>query len=158
MIPCRYGSYVIRRTSAARRCGMAQAKAAARPRRKVTSRRVPPGYAVAGALAVLALSLDIADAARPTTPDAAIRQLARRHGALPLIVDRRPCLTRGGEPENSSAAGPAYLKTLWPAFAAMHFNTVIAPVYWNLIEPREGRCLVLPPGTFSIRDVHLYRY
>jgi hypothetical protein len=30
------------------------------------------------------------------------------------------------------------MKTVWPKVVAMHFNTVLAPVYWQLIEPREG--------------------
>jgi len=45
---------------------------------------------------------------------------------------------RGGELENSTASSLPYLNTLWPKFVAMHFNTLIAPVYWQLIEPQEG--------------------
>lgn len=65
-------------------------------------------------------------------------QLRRDHGATQLIVDGAPFLIRGGELENSTASSPAYLDTVWPRLAAMHLNTVIAPVYWQLIEPREG--------------------
>lgn len=64
--------------------------------------------------------------------------LAVRHGVTQLIVDGHPFLIRGGELENSSASSLPYLNKLWPEFAAMHFNTVIAPVYWQLIEPQEG--------------------
>ena len=73
--------------------------------------------------------------AHATSP---IPHLAQRHGATQLIVDGKPFLIRAGELENSSASNLPYLDTLWPKFEAMHFNTVIAPVYWNLIEPREG--------------------
>jgi len=65
--------------------------------------------------------------------------LAVRHGVTQLIVDGRPFLIRGGELENSSASSLPYLNALWPKFIAMHFNTVIAPVYWQMIEPQEGR-------------------
>lgn len=64
--------------------------------------------------------------------------LAQRHGAVQLIVDGKPLLMRAGELENSSASSLSYLDKLWPQFEAMHLNTLIAPVYWNLIEPREG--------------------
>lgn len=74
----------------------------------------------------------------PGPPDS-IPQLSVRHGAMQLIVNGRPFLVRGGELENSSASSLPYLNTLWPQFTTMHFNTVIAPVYWQLIEPREGR-------------------
>jgi hypothetical protein len=70
---------------------------------------------------------------------ASIPHLAVRHGATQIIVDGRPFLVRGGELENSSASSLPYLNSLWPKFVAMRFNTVIAPVYWQIIEPREGR-------------------
>jgi beta-galactosidase GanA len=64
--------------------------------------------------------------------------LTHQHGASQIIVDGRPFLVRGGELENSSASSPSYLDTIWPKVVAMHFNTVLAPVYWELIEPKEG--------------------
>jgi beta-galactosidase GanA len=74
-----------------------------------------------------------------STPDASMPHLGQRHGATQLIVDGRPFLMRAGELENSSASSLPYLDTLWPRFEAMHFNAVIAPVYWNLIEPQQGQ-------------------
>ncbi len=65
--------------------------------------------------------------------------LEQRHGAVQLIVHGRPFLILGGELENSSASSSAFLQTVWPKLAAMHFNTVLSPVYWQLIEPREGQ-------------------
>ncbi|MGA7340563.1 MAG: DUF5597 domain-containing protein [Terracidiphilus sp.] len=64
--------------------------------------------------------------------------LEKQHGATQIVVDGKPFLVRGGELENSSASSLAYLDTLWPKVEAMHFNTVLAPVYWQLIEPQEG--------------------
>jgi len=66
-------------------------------------------------------------------------RLVPQHGATQIVVDGRPFLLRGGELENSSASSLAYLDTIWPKVEAMHFNTVLAPVYWQLIEPEEGR-------------------
>jgi beta-galactosidase GanA len=31
------------------------------------------------------------------------------------------------------------MSAVWPKLVAMHFNTVLAPAYWELIEPSEGR-------------------
>jgi hypothetical protein len=78
-------------------------------------------------------------AAKRALPDAAMPRLEPRHGAVQLIVDGAPFLIRGGELENSTASSRAFLRPLWPRFAAMHFNTLLAPVYWELIEPQEGR-------------------
>jgi beta-galactosidase GanA len=30
------------------------------------------------------------------------------------------------------------MRTIWPKLAALHLNTVLVPVYWDLIEPRAG--------------------
>src|SRR5258708_5008676 len=68
-----------------------------------------------------------------------IPHLVRRGDASQLIVDGKPFLIRGGELGNSSSASLEYLRPLWPKFSAMHLNTIVAPVYWDLIEPSEGR-------------------
>ncbi len=95
------------------------------------------GCLVSAAVALL-LALPLSLHAQSATPKSnALPHLAVRHGATQLIVDGRPFLIRGGELENSSASSLPYLNNLWPNFVAMHFNTVIAPVYWQLIEPRE---------------------
>jgi Domain of unknown function (DUF5597)/Beta-galactosidase len=65
--------------------------------------------------------------------------LARNHGATQIIVDGKPFLMRGGELENSSASSLSYMETVWPKIVAMHCNTVLAPVYWRLIEPQQGK-------------------
>jgi beta-galactosidase GanA len=55
-----------------------------------------------------------------------------------LIVDGKPFLILGGELGNSSASSAEYMKPHWPRLKAMSLNTVLAPVYWELIEPTEG--------------------
>src|ERR1044072_4567501 len=56
-----------------------------------------------------------------------------------LVVDGKPFLILGGELGNSSASSEEYLKPHWPRLTAMHLNTVLAPVDWELVEPQEGR-------------------
>ncbi|MFC0517327.1 DUF5597 domain-containing protein [Mucilaginibacter angelicae] len=56
-----------------------------------------------------------------------------------LLVDGAPYLMTGGELGNSSASSRAYMNPIWPKLQKMHLNTVIAPVYWELLEPQEGR-------------------
>lgn len=69
----------------------------------------------------------------------ALPRLATNHGATQIIVDGKPFLVRGSELENSSASSLSYMQTVWPTIVAMHCNTVLAPVYWRLIEPQEGK-------------------
>jgi beta-galactosidase GanA len=56
-----------------------------------------------------------------------------------LVVNGRPFLILGGELGNSSASSAEYMKPRWPQLAAMHLNTVLAPISWELVEPQEGR-------------------
>jgi len=65
--------------------------------------------------------------------------LRRQGTATQLIVDGRPFLARGGELGNSSGE-PGYLRPAWPRLKAMNLNTVVAPVYWDVLEPVEGQC------------------
>jgi beta-galactosidase GanA len=74
-------------------------------------------------------------AAMPVT---AMPQLRQEHGATQLIVDGKPFLVLGGELNNSSASSAAFMNPIWPKLAAMNINTVLAPAYWEFIEPQEG--------------------
>lgn len=56
-----------------------------------------------------------------------------------LIVDDEPFLILGGELGNSSFTSLEYMNSVWPTLKAMNLNTVLAPVYWELIEPEEGK-------------------
>ena len=64
--------------------------------------------------------------------------LRKQGTATQLIVDGQPFLIRGGELGNSSGE-PDYLKPSWPKLSAMNLNTVVAPVYWDVLEPVEGK-------------------
>lgn len=55
-----------------------------------------------------------------------------------LIVDGRPFLILGGELHNTVSSDLDHMKTVWPALAKAHLNTVLAGIGWDWIEPREG--------------------
>lgn len=55
-----------------------------------------------------------------------------------LIVDGKPFLILGGELGNSNSSNSAYMKPIWSELVKMNLNTVLVPVYWELIEPQEG--------------------
>jgi len=70
---------------------------------------------------------------------AAPPRLERQDDTRQLLVDGKPFLILGGELGNSSASSAAYMAPHWPRLKAMHLNTVLAPVYWELVEPAEGK-------------------
>ena len=60
-------------------------------------------------------------------------------GIPTLYVHGKPFFMKSGEIHNSSASDPHFLEEkLWPALRGLNMNAVIAPVYWELIEPTEG--------------------
>ncbi len=75
------------------------------------------------------------------TPAAAqdIPHLERRGEATQLVVDGEPFLILGGELGNSSSSSRDYMRGRWSKLEAMHLNTVLAPVTWELIEPEQGK-------------------
>jgi len=81
----------------------------------------------------LAASLLLAQAALAHMP-----RLETQGATQRLVVDGKPMLILGGELGNSSASSRAYMAGYWPKLKAMNLNTVLAPVSWELIEPKEG--------------------
>ncbi|MGA9670137.1 MAG: DUF5597 domain-containing protein [Terracidiphilus sp.] len=64
-------------------------------------------------------------------------KLVEKDGRYALMVDGRPYLILGGQIHNSSA-WPSELPQVWESMAALHANTVEAPVYWEQLEPQQG--------------------
>lgn len=55
-----------------------------------------------------------------------------------LIVNGQPFLILGGELGNSSAGTSAEADLIVPNVALMHGNTILMPVTWEQLEPKEG--------------------
>ncbi|HOL89042.1 MAG TPA: DUF5597 domain-containing protein [Anaerohalosphaeraceae bacterium] len=68
-----------------------------------------------------------------------IPHLRRIGEHLHLFVENEPFLMLAGEVGNSAATELSYLEPAWPRFKQMQMNTVLVPVYWDLLEPEEGR-------------------
>jgi len=68
-----------------------------------------------------------------------IPRLVKNRNYTQLIVDNKSFLILGGELGNSSASSNEYMRPVWPKLRQMNLNTVFAPIYWELIEPTEGR-------------------
>ena len=64
-------------------------------------------------------------------------QLVHKDGRYALLVDGHPYLILGGQIHNSSA-WPSELPQVWESLAALHANTLEAPVYWEQLEAQEG--------------------
>jgi beta-galactosidase GanA len=80
----------------------------------------------------------LAIAVAPYVFSAELPHLRKQGTAIQLIVDGQPFLARGGELSNSHGE-PDYLHASWLKLKALNLNTVVAPVYWDVIEPVEGR-------------------
>lgn len=67
-----------------------------------------------------------------------IPHLEKKDGRFALIVDGQPFLMLGAQINNSSSWA-SELPKVWPALEDMHVNTVEAPVYWETMEPEQGK-------------------
>ena len=83
----------------------------------------------------LTLAFALAVASAQSRP---IPQLVKQDGKFRLLVDGKPFLMLGGQVGNFNAY-PDMMERSWPGFKAMNLNTVEYPVYWNVIEPEEGK-------------------
>ena len=73
-----------------------------------------------------------------TLASAAVPELRSKGATRQLFVDGKPFLARSGEVGNSTGE-PDYLRPYWPKFQALNLNTLVVPLYWDQIEPEEGR-------------------
>ncbi len=61
-------------------------------------------------------------------------------GIPTLYVDGRPFQAFAGEVHNSAAYDPEKMeKEIWQKMNQSHLNTLIVPVYWETLEPEEGK-------------------
>ena len=69
---------------------------------------------------------------------APLPMLVQANGRYALMVDGAPYLMLGAQVHNSSA-WPATMPAVWAGVEGMKANTLEAPVYWETMEPEEGR-------------------
>jgi len=67
-----------------------------------------------------------------------IPHLERQGKTIQLYVKGKPFLMLAGETGNSSASDLHYMNKIWQKIVKMHLNTLVVPVYWELVEPEEG--------------------
>src|ERR1019366_9270954 len=96
-------------------------------------------YGCIAILALAALSALSACSRTTTVASTAIPHVQKQGTATQLIVDGKPFLMLAAELRNSSGSSLDYLKPIWPKLVAMHINTVLTAVYWELLEPKEGQ-------------------
>jgi hypothetical protein len=84
-----------------------------------------------------AASLLALSASTPALTEEAPR-LIQKDGRYALLVDGKPYLALGGQIHNSSG-WPSELPQVWESMAALHANTVEAPVYWEQMEAQPGK-------------------
>src|SRR5215831_15111217 len=65
--------------------------------------------------------------------------LRKQGAATQLVVDGKPFLILGGELGNSTSSSLEYMRPVWPKLVALNLNTVLVPIYWELIEPSESK-------------------
>ena len=87
-----------------------------------------------GLIAILSLA-----ALSACSRNTGIPHLQKQGTATQMVVDGKPFLMLAGELRNSSGSSIEYLKPIWPKLVAMHINTVLTALYWELLEPKEGQ-------------------
>jgi len=65
--------------------------------------------------------------------------LRQQGTATQLVVDGKPFLILGGELGNSTSSSLEYMRPVWTKLVSLNLNTLLVPVYWELIEPAEGK-------------------
>lgn len=95
-------------------------------------------FSLRSALARIAALALIGIVAISSATAAEAPKLVQKDGRYALFVDGHPFLVLGGQIHNSSA-WPSELPQVWQSMAALHANTVEAPVYWEQIERQQGR-------------------
>ena len=67
-----------------------------------------------------------------------IPQLVTKDGRHALLVDGEPYMILAGQSDNSST-WPKMLPGVWRVIEEMHANTLQIPLYWEQVEPEEGK-------------------
>lgn len=66
-------------------------------------------------------------------------KLVETNGRKLLHINNKPFYILGGELGNSTASNGGHAKLVWPRLRELGLNTVLVPVYWELMEPEENK-------------------
>ncbi len=95
-------------------------------------------YVVSAAAAAIAIAFATQPLPAQQTASQELPRLVQEHGRATLMVDGKPFFLLGAQVDNSSG-WPQRLQADWPAAEKMRLNTLEVPVYWEQIEPQQGR-------------------
>ncbi len=89
-----------------------------------------------------------------------IPEIKDLNGIPTLYVKGKPFFALAGELHNSAASSLEYMeKSVWPNLSGLNMNTVLLPLYWESLEPEEGKYdFTLMDGLIGQareRDMHL---
>ena len=89
-----------------------------------------------------------------------LKKVGNRHQ---LIVNGKPFLMLAGELSNSIASTMESMEPVWPRMKELNVNTLLVPVYWELLEPEEGKFdyqlvddLILEARKYDLKIVPLW--
>src|SRR6185437_4008778 len=67
-----------------------------------------------------------------------VPKMIEKDGRHALLVEGKPFFILGGQAHNSSG-WPAMLPSVWSSIEKMHANTLEVPIYWEQVEPEQGK-------------------
>jgi beta-galactosidase GanA len=70
--------------------------------------------------------------------DIQIPYLRKQGTTTQLIVNNKPFIILGGELGNSTFTSIKSMKPVWDKLEDFNLNTILVPIYWELIEPTEN--------------------
>ena len=64
--------------------------------------------------------------------------IKQQNGTKLLMVEDKPFIMLAGEVHNSNASSVEYMEGVYDQADRLGMNTLLLPVSWELVEPREG--------------------
>lgn len=68
-----------------------------------------------------------------------IPRIDKINGGYVFLINNRPFIMLAAEAHNSACTSRRYMQNVWNKAEKLHCNTVLAPVYWEFMEPKENQ-------------------
>lgn len=65
-------------------------------------------------------------------------RIKRINNGFTFLLNDQPFIMLAGEVHNSACTSHEYMQQVWKKVSELNCNTILAPVYWELIEPQEN--------------------